>query len=282
MALTIERVVLPDTVTEIGSFDDCLNLKKINIPASVKRIEGFDNCPNLIVTVDENSYAKQYCEINGIEYELSGKQASGDNIVESLPDVQNEYKSIYFDYVAESLSDYDFAMLLDVLGDSTPELLMMEDNRNLEGGMLNIYAIDSWGDVNSANISHVYKPTSEVYYINNDSESIWLVTDCQQETSMGLSPYAWRTDKCVSITQGTDMVSRELIFSGEVRFHQTDHEEYVVDEKCRARDDGAIYDSNKEDYFKWLSKYFDEAKSVTFDYNKMVHGKDAILAMLQN
>ncbi len=45
---SLERVVLPDNVTDLGSaFHYCLSLKEINIPKSVKRVSGFYACKSL-------------------------------------------------------------------------------------------------------------------------------------------------------------------------------------------------------------------------------------------
>ena len=61
-------------VREIGedAFKDCKELEKISIPATISYIgdNAFAGCGKLVCSVYEGSYAQQYCEENGIPYEI--------------------------------------------------------------------------------------------------------------------------------------------------------------------------------------------------------------------
>ena len=69
---SLDSLIIPDSVTSIGegAFDYCPALTTITVPDSVVSIGkyAFNDCPLLTVTVSRNSYAKQYCEENGIRY----------------------------------------------------------------------------------------------------------------------------------------------------------------------------------------------------------------------
>ena len=64
---------MPDGVTSIDAyaFIDCESLTEMTIPGSVSSIgeDAFDGCPeNLVLTVERDSYARDYAQDNGIEY----------------------------------------------------------------------------------------------------------------------------------------------------------------------------------------------------------------------
>ena len=61
-----------DNKTQIGdkAFQGCSYLTSITIPQSVTHMGEmvFNGCKSLTVIVSRDSYAKQYCEQNGIRY----------------------------------------------------------------------------------------------------------------------------------------------------------------------------------------------------------------------
>jgi len=69
---SLTSIKIPDGVTSIGSraFSNCCSLTSIVIPENVSSIGvgAFSGCDSLTATVPHNSYAKQYCEENGIKY----------------------------------------------------------------------------------------------------------------------------------------------------------------------------------------------------------------------
>ena len=70
----ITDVAIPNSVTSIGrrAFCYCKSLGSITIPVSVTSIgdEAFRECAEyLTVTVEEGSYAEEYCKRNGIKYQ---------------------------------------------------------------------------------------------------------------------------------------------------------------------------------------------------------------------
>ena len=69
----IERIIIPDGVTQIGklAFADCANIAYIRIPDSVETIadDAFQNCGQLIILCGSGSYAAQYADAHGIEYD---------------------------------------------------------------------------------------------------------------------------------------------------------------------------------------------------------------------
>ena len=70
---SLAQISLPDGVTSIGeeAFRYCESLTEMTIPGSVSSIgeDAFEFCPeNLVLTVERDSYAKDYAEENGIEY----------------------------------------------------------------------------------------------------------------------------------------------------------------------------------------------------------------------
>ena len=69
---SMKQLVLPDGLTFIGraAFMNCTGLEEIVIPESVTTIElhAFRGCINLTCVVKDGSYAKDYCEGNGIPY----------------------------------------------------------------------------------------------------------------------------------------------------------------------------------------------------------------------
>ena len=70
----LKLVEIPNSVYYITdyAFEGCGSLKKIEIPENVNYIgkNAFTGCENLVCVVYEGSYAQQYCEENGIQYEI--------------------------------------------------------------------------------------------------------------------------------------------------------------------------------------------------------------------
>lgn len=68
----LNSVIIPQNLSSIGkyAFNQCHSLKNLEIPDSVSFIDpaAFNCCENLTLTVGRDSYAKQYCEENGISY----------------------------------------------------------------------------------------------------------------------------------------------------------------------------------------------------------------------
>ncbi len=68
----LDSISLPENIEEIGShaFDSCFALQSIYIPASVKKMGYgvFYGCKSITVSVERESYAQQYCELNYIDY----------------------------------------------------------------------------------------------------------------------------------------------------------------------------------------------------------------------
>lgn len=64
--------VIPEGISEIGeeAFASCWSLIRLTIPNSVTSIsaDAFDNCNSLTIIVGNNSYAKQYCIENNLQY----------------------------------------------------------------------------------------------------------------------------------------------------------------------------------------------------------------------
>ena len=69
---SLKKLVLPEGMTSIGraAFMNCTGLEEIVIPESVTTMElhAFRGCINLTCVVKEGSYAKDFCEGNGIKY----------------------------------------------------------------------------------------------------------------------------------------------------------------------------------------------------------------------
>ena len=70
----LKLVEIPNSVYYFTdyAFEGCGSLKKIEIPENVSYIgkNAFTGCENLVCVVYEGSYAQQYCEENGIQYEI--------------------------------------------------------------------------------------------------------------------------------------------------------------------------------------------------------------------
>ena len=68
----LTSILIPDTVTEIEdyAFSGCSRLSSVKIPASVTAIgkKVFEECDEISLVVEEDSYAAQYAEENGIPY----------------------------------------------------------------------------------------------------------------------------------------------------------------------------------------------------------------------
>ena len=71
---SLKDVAIPDSVVAIGSsaFSYCKSLTNVVIPDNVISISdnAFANCPDIRLVVNDGSYAKAYCERNGIDYAL--------------------------------------------------------------------------------------------------------------------------------------------------------------------------------------------------------------------
>ena len=69
---SLRSITVLDGVTIIGdrAFSGCCSLSSITLPDSVTSIGkyAFSECDKLTVTVYRDSYAKEYCETNGIQY----------------------------------------------------------------------------------------------------------------------------------------------------------------------------------------------------------------------
>ncbi len=69
----LTEINIPDSLTSIGTkaFSGCNSLAKINIPERVTYIgdEAFFGCDKLMITVNRNSYAAQYCKDNSLNYQ---------------------------------------------------------------------------------------------------------------------------------------------------------------------------------------------------------------------
>ncbi|MGM9642823.1 MAG: leucine-rich repeat protein [Eubacteriales bacterium] len=68
----VESIVLPDSVTYIGShaFSDCFALENIYVPQGVTFIHAlaFRKCSNVVLNVAEGTYAENYAITNGLNY----------------------------------------------------------------------------------------------------------------------------------------------------------------------------------------------------------------------
>lgn len=86
---SLDSAIIPDSISSIGAvaFAHCTSLSSIVMPKSVISIgeNAFYNCPNLIVTIQNNSYAKQYCIDNNLQYTISDR----DNSPIKDPDADN-------------------------------------------------------------------------------------------------------------------------------------------------------------------------------------------------
>ena len=74
---TIVSVNLSDKIKTIGAsaFAECKKLESINLPEKVKSIGSgaFDQCADsFVATVEEGSYAHDWCKSNGVEFEIVG------------------------------------------------------------------------------------------------------------------------------------------------------------------------------------------------------------------
>ncbi len=68
---SLTSVTIPGSVTSIGNaFNGCVWLKSVTIPDSVTSIgdEAFSGCDSLTLKVGRDSYAKEYCIENGLNY----------------------------------------------------------------------------------------------------------------------------------------------------------------------------------------------------------------------
>lgn len=70
---SLKSVRLPAGITRIGTdaFYGCSNLESINLPIAVREIENgaFGDCIRLTITVEQGSYAEQYCEEQNLYYQ---------------------------------------------------------------------------------------------------------------------------------------------------------------------------------------------------------------------
>ena len=71
----LTEVIIPDSVTEIRehALGFCRKLVSVTVPASVIKIGNgaFEGCSEqLVITVEKNSYAEEYCKKNDLEYVL--------------------------------------------------------------------------------------------------------------------------------------------------------------------------------------------------------------------
>ena len=77
----LTSVTIPDSVTRIEeyAFAGCSSLTAVTIPDSVTSIgeDTFSDCGRLTAAVSRDSYAKRYCEENGIRYLCHGIENSG-------------------------------------------------------------------------------------------------------------------------------------------------------------------------------------------------------------
>ena len=78
----LEKIILPEGVTTIygNTFAKCNSLTSVYLPASVSYMSGnvFTNSPKAVLNVGYQSYAKQYAEKHGIQYEERGVETVGE------------------------------------------------------------------------------------------------------------------------------------------------------------------------------------------------------------
>ena len=78
----LEKIILPEGVTTIygNTFAKCNSLTSVYLPASVSYMSGnvFTNSPKVVLNVGHESYAKQYAEKYGIQYEERGVETVGE------------------------------------------------------------------------------------------------------------------------------------------------------------------------------------------------------------
>ena len=79
---SLTEIQLPQSVVSIegAAFKGCTALKQINLPESLTFIEtnAFEGCPDVVATVDENSYALEWCIKNHIEYVVEEDWGAGE------------------------------------------------------------------------------------------------------------------------------------------------------------------------------------------------------------
>lgn len=111
---SLETIDLPVTVESIGrfAFSECTALKSLTIPKVTTSIasNAFRNCPNLTLYVYKDSYAHQYAEENGINYELIKEYEIGDVDLSGNVDIRDATLIQSYSADLKTLSDYQISI----------------------------------------------------------------------------------------------------------------------------------------------------------------------------
>lgn len=116
----LESVEIGSGISTIPAtlFMNCEKLNAVLIPESVTSIDvtAFTNCPNVTIYCYKDSYAQQFAEENGINYELIKEYEIGDVDLSGVVDIRDATLIQSYSADLKSLSDYQFS-LADLNGD---------------------------------------------------------------------------------------------------------------------------------------------------------------------
>lgn len=212
------------------------------------------------------------------EIRASDSDTDEDGTDGEVIDIRNEFRHIYADYFGTSqvLQADTYAMYFDVLGDSVPEIILLEPSGDDEMDLY-LYAIDSSGKVCNAYLGRIDNQRCEVSYIKGTNETVWSFENRDQGYNIS---YEIITTLCTRVSQTPEGMEAERCFSGEIQCSNPPL--YTVKEDCTAYEEGGAGVKIEWDYKELLNKYFEESKALPFSYSNAVQGKEAILQIIQN
>ena len=234
------------------------------------------------VKVDETKKEETKTENADIEDEDIEKQDTEEQDTDEHVDIKNIYRQIYYDYFSSSdlLQDDTMGMYFEAIGDSVPEVILIQpfENHGYNEKDIYLYVINSHGEVVSTYLGKAVYPWVNVRYIKGKTETHWQF---EQDLESNLST---RLIEVICVNQTTDGLEVAKSFLGEIQQTGLNTLTFTInkDKDCLAYEEDGRYIKDSYEWDEVLFKYFDRDNGMLIDFSDAEKGKEEILYAVQH